>query len=41
LDLAGYHGGAVRSPLRAPDESGRAEIAALLEQARAAAIPGS
>jgi len=41
LDLAGYHGGAVRSPLRAPDESGRAEIAALLEQTRAAAIPGS
>jgi 4-hydroxy-2-oxoglutarate aldolase len=30
LDLAGYHGGAVRSPLRAPDEAARQEIAALL-----------
>jgi len=30
LDLAGYRGGAVRAPLRAPDESARAEIAALL-----------
>lgn len=32
LDLAGYHGGAVRAPLRAPDESARAEIAALLDR---------
>jgi len=31
LDLAGYRGGAVRAPLRRPDESGRAEIAAVLE----------
>lgn len=35
LDLAGYRGGAVRAPLRPPDESARAEIAALLEDARA------
>jgi 4-hydroxy-2-oxoglutarate aldolase len=32
LDLAGYHGGAVRAPLRAPDESARVEIAALLDR---------
>lgn len=32
LDLAGYQGGAVRAPLRAPDESARAEIAALLDR---------
>jgi 4-hydroxy-2-oxoglutarate aldolase len=32
LDLAGYHGGSVRSPLRAPDEAARREIAALLEE---------
>lgn len=31
LDLAGFHGGAVRAPLPAPDESAREEIAALLE----------
>ncbi|HKV34361.1 MAG TPA: dihydrodipicolinate synthase family protein [Pyrinomonadaceae bacterium] len=30
LDLAGYHGGSVRAPLRPPDESARAEIAELL-----------
>jgi len=30
LDLAGYRGGAVRAPLRTPDESARREIAALL-----------
>jgi len=30
LDLAGYYGGTVRAPLRAPDENARAEIAALL-----------
>ena len=36
LDLAGYHGGAVRAPLRAPDESARREIATLLEAALAA-----
>jgi len=32
LDLAGYHGGSVRAPLRAPDEAARREIAALLEE---------
>ena len=32
LDMAGYHGGAVRAPLRAPDEPARAEIAALLDR---------
>ena len=32
LDLAGYRGGAVRAPLRAPDEAARAEIAALLDR---------
>jgi 4-hydroxy-2-oxoglutarate aldolase len=32
LDLGGYHGGAVRAPLRAPDESTRREIATLLEE---------
>jgi 4-hydroxy-2-oxoglutarate aldolase len=35
LDLAGYQGGGVRSPLRAPGESARAEIARLLEEVRA------
>lgn len=30
LDLAGYHGGAVRAPLRGPDNDARAEIAKLL-----------
>ena len=33
LDLADFHGGAVRAPLRAPDEAARAEIARLLEAA--------
>lgn len=32
LDMAAYHGGAVRLPLRAPDEAARAEIAALLDR---------
>ncbi|MCA1576465.1 MAG: dihydrodipicolinate synthase family protein [Acidobacteria bacterium] len=36
LDLADYRGGAVRAPLRAPDEAAGAEIATLLEAARAA-----
>jgi 4-hydroxy-2-oxoglutarate aldolase len=36
LDLADYHGGAVRAPLRAPNESARAEIARLLADAKAA-----
>src|SRR6185503_16108030 len=31
LDLAGYRGGAVRAPLRAPDDSARVEIAGLLD----------
>lgn len=30
LDLAGYHGGSVRSPLRAPDNDARTEIKTLL-----------
>jgi 4-hydroxy-2-oxoglutarate aldolase len=34
LDLAGYRGGDVRAPLRAPDESARVEIANLLNDAR-------
>jgi len=34
LDLADFHGGAVRAPLRAPDDAARAEIARLLEAAR-------
>lgn len=36
LDLAGYKGGAVRAPLRAPDDAARAEIARLLADNRAA-----
>ena len=35
LDLAGYRGGSVRAPLQMPDESARAEIATLLETAKA------
>lgn len=35
LDLAGYHGGAVRAPLRAPDETARVEISGLLAEVRA------
>src|SRR4051794_3102416 len=31
LDLAGYRGGAVRAPLRAPDEAARAEIKSVLD----------
>jgi 4-hydroxy-2-oxoglutarate aldolase len=40
LDLAGYAGGAVRPPLRAPDEEARAEIARLLREACGADIGG-
>ncbi|HJP94710.1 MAG TPA: dihydrodipicolinate synthase family protein [Pyrinomonadaceae bacterium] len=36
LDLAGYRGGAVRAPLQAPDESARAEISKLLDDATSA-----
>jgi 4-hydroxy-2-oxoglutarate aldolase len=36
LDMIGYVGGAVRAPLRAPDEAGRQEIAQLLEETQAA-----
>lgn len=32
LDLAGYRGGAVRAPLRAPDDSARAEIKSALDR---------
>ena len=35
LDLIGYVGGAVRAPLRAPDEAGRREIARILAEANA------
>jgi 4-hydroxy-2-oxoglutarate aldolase len=35
LDMSGYKGGAVRAPLRPPEEMARAEIARLLEDARA------
>ena len=34
LDMTGYRGGNVRAPLRAPDESARAEIATLLDGMR-------
>ena len=37
LDMNGYTGGAVRAPLRSPDENARAEIAALLNEAKSAA----
>ncbi|HEY2963369.1 MAG TPA: dihydrodipicolinate synthase family protein [Pyrinomonadaceae bacterium] len=36
LDLAGYQGGDVRAPLRAPDQAARDEIARLLADVRAA-----
>ena len=36
LDMIGYVGGAVRAPLRAPDEAGRQEIARVLVEAQAA-----
>ncbi len=32
LDFAGYRGGAVRAPLRAPDEAARAEIKSVLDR---------
>jgi 4-hydroxy-2-oxoglutarate aldolase len=32
LDLAGYRGGAVRAPLRAPDDVARAEIKSVLDR---------
>jgi 4-hydroxy-2-oxoglutarate aldolase len=35
LDMSGYKGGAVRAPLRSPDDMARAEIARLLEDAMA------
>jgi len=36
LDLAGYHGGEVRAPLRGPDGTIRAELAQLLHDVQAA-----
>ena len=39
LDLAGYHGGAVRAPLRPPDDSARAEIARLLNDVQQVSPP--
>jgi 4-hydroxy-2-oxoglutarate aldolase len=38
LDLSGYHGGAVRAPLRAPDETARREIAAALNPFTASSV---
>ena len=35
LDLAGYQGGSVRAPLQPPDDTAHAEIATLLETAKA------
>jgi 4-hydroxy-2-oxoglutarate aldolase len=35
LDLAGFHGGSVRAPLRAPDDNARTELAQLLHDIRA------
>jgi len=32
LDLAGFRGGSVRAPLRAPDDTARTELARLLEE---------
>ncbi|HEX5602548.1 MAG TPA: dihydrodipicolinate synthase family protein, partial [Pyrinomonadaceae bacterium] len=32
LDFAGYRGGAVRAPLRSPDEAARAEIKSVLDR---------
>jgi 4-hydroxy-2-oxoglutarate aldolase len=32
LDFAGYRGGAVRAPLRAPDDAARAEIRTLFDR---------
>lgn len=34
LDLAGYHGGFVRAPLRAPDQAAREEIAGLINESQ-------
>lgn len=39
LDLAGFHGGSVRAPLRAPDEIARNEIAQLLQGLPVSARP--
>ncbi len=36
LDMAGYRGGAVRAPLRSPNDAARTEIASLLQAARSA-----
>lgn len=41
LDLNGYTGGAVRAPLRLPDENARAEIVRLLKEAGAATVGSS
>ena len=35
LDLAGFRGGSVRAPLRAPDENARTELAQLLRDVQA------
>jgi len=41
LDMAGYTGGAVRAPLRAPNSEARAEIATLLRDVAQVSEPGA
>jgi len=40
LDLAGFRGGSVRAPLRAPDENARTELAQLLRDVQASRMSG-
>ena len=40
LDLAGFHGGSVRAPLRPPDENARTELAQLLRDVQASRMSG-
>jgi 4-hydroxy-2-oxoglutarate aldolase len=40
LDLAGFHGGSVRAPLRPPDENARTELAQLLRDVQASRMNG-
>jgi 4-hydroxy-2-oxoglutarate aldolase len=41
LDIIGFAGGAVRAPLRAPDQNARREISELLSRARAVSLRDS
>ena len=41
LEIAGYTGGAVRAPLRAPDANARVEIEGLLKEANQALVTGA